>query len=1123
MTSPGDDGSEQIDHLDAVVEELLQRYRCGEQPDTEEFVGRFPELADRIRTLFPTLLALEQDTPANASGSGPPAARSGSELAAAFGSFRIVRNIGQGGMGVVYEAIQMPLGRRVALKVLLADFISRPTYRERFEREARVAARLHHTNIVPVFGFGEQGGTLFLVMQFIDGRSVADMLGDLRSTRPADHPRAMARLAMQAAEALAYAHAQGVLHRDLKPGNLLVDTQGTLWIADFGLSKADDVDDLTATGELIGTLRYLAPERFAGRDGPSSDIYALGATLYEMLALRPAFDGADRLTVVDQIKHGPGRLRDLAPEVPLDLETVVHKAMAADPRCRFASAQEMADDLRRFLADLPIKARRAGPVERVRRWARRNPVAAGLVGALLLALSAGLTGTGLLWRRAEANFAESRQQYGRAEESSRDARRAVEEMLSEMGAERLKDLPEMETVQRALLEKATTFYEKFLSERGDDPALREEAARAYNRLGHIRQQLGRLAEAEAAYEKALALHTTLAEEAPGEPRYRLLMTDDLNKGLARLYLSGNRFAEAEAPILRARQILEPLAAEHGNDRDCQAALADCYGSLARLWGGLNRVEQAEGALNDGLRIWQRLAREQPGDARLQNQIAVTHHNLALLQEHSKRANTTEAEYGEALAIWEGLVHDTPQAVQYRHSLGVCRQDLGWLYLVNLDNLARAEALLQQAREVREALAREHPSVVGYQTELAETYRSLGLVYPRLGKADEGERWTLKSLELMERYPPEVPRARYEMANTYQILAWHYYTTGKFDRAEPLYGKALAQCLVLVGQYPQVRNYSRTLGFVHGGRAKVYAALKRPKEAEAAFGESNRVWEELVRHAPADADSVLKLAWSYASLGDYYATTGRPELATEFIEKALSTLEPLVRDHPQVPAYVVSLADGCVSQADLLRDNGKPQESLKGYGRAIHLLHGVLKNEPRDADARKSLCSAYQGRAIALSEKLERDKEALPDWEQARAFDDGAHWDEIWVHQAITLARLGDYHRATGDMQALEERAATERKAVKDNSYYVMALVYALSAAATARDAQLSAADRDQFGTRYASRAVALLRRLYTEAYFKDLKEIDRLRVTPELEAIRTRRDFQDLLQEMEQKQKAGGK
>jgi tetratricopeptide (TPR) repeat protein len=695
-------------------------------------------------------------------------------------------------------------------------------------------------------------------------------------------------------------------------------------------------------------------------------------------------------------------------------------------------------------------------------------------------------------------------------------------MLGEVGAERLKDVPEMETVQRALLEKAAAFYEKFLSERGDDPALREEAARAYNRLGRISQQLGRLAEAEAAYENALALHTALAEETPGEPRYRLLVAGDLDRGLAQLYLDGNRFAEAEAPILQARQILEPLAPGHADDRDYQVALADCYGSLAQLWRSRNRVDQAERAFNDSLKVWQSLAREHPADVRFQNRIAVTRNDLGLFYRDSKRPDRAETEFKQALAVWERLVHDNPSAGPYRHALGQCRQDLGWLYLGVLGQLSRAEAKLQQAREVREALAREHPSIVGYQTDLAETYRTLGLVYPRLGKADEGERWALKSLELMERYPPEVPRAQYGVAGAYQILAWNSYTAGKLDRAEALYDKALAQCQILVRKYPEVRNYARLLGFVHQGRAKVYAALKRPEEAETALREAVRVREELAGAFPGEAEPLDKLAWSYAALGDHYATTGRPERAAEFTAKALTARERLVKENPRVPVYAVSLAGSYVSQADLLRENGKPRESLDSYGRAIRLLQGVLKDEPRDADARENLCEAYWGRAVALSRKLQRHKEALPDWEQARAYDKGPNWDQLWVHQAITLARLGEHPRATAEMEALLNKAAGEPKAVKENTYYVMAQVYALSANAAVGDAHLSAADRAQLGPRYAARAVELLRRLHAQGYFKDGKEVEHLNTTPELEVLRPRKDFQELLQEVGQKRKATG-
>jgi len=309
----------------------------------------------------------------------------------------------------------------------------------RFRREARTAARLHHTNIVPIFAVGEADGVHYYAMQFIHGHGLDDVLREVRALRgPAasappgafslavtvakslhdgDFPagateadqssssvlparqsdlasrsegvyyREVAGLGAQAAEALAYAHGQGVLHRDIKPSNLLLDTQGTLWITDFGLAKADDSDDLTHTGDLVGTLRYMAPERLRGRADARADIYALGATLYELLALRPAFSCSNRLELMERIaRDTPPAPRRFEPGIPRDLETIVLKAMARDPADRDRSATEMAEDLHRFQSDRPIRARRASPVEELWRWGRRNRLVAGLAASIAMLL-----------------------------------------------------------------------------------------------------------------------------------------------------------------------------------------------------------------------------------------------------------------------------------------------------------------------------------------------------------------------------------------------------------------------------------------------------------------------------------------------------------------------------------------------------------------------------------------------------------------------------------------------------------------------------------------------------------------------------------------------------------------
>jgi WD40 repeat protein/serine/threonine protein kinase len=444
------------DPLNPLAEEFVARYRRGERPALSEYTAQHPELAEQIRALFPALVLMEQEGSVASPATGPDLRRDtdGSPVPRQLGEYRLLREIGRGGMGVVYEAVQESLGRHVALKVLPGYGLASPTHRERFRREAQAAARLHHTNIVPVFGVGEHQGTHYYVMQFIQGQGLDVVLDEVKRLRegpdrPAaypevaasvaqglltgrfarvvpdqanagglepprapvsplsaagsdpvsavgsDHPatlagqsepkyfRSVARVGVQVADALTYAHGQGILHRDIKPSNLLLDTQGTVWVTDFGLAKTDESEALTSPGDLVGTLRYMAPERLQGQSEARGDVYSLGLTLYELLTLRPAFAETNRARLIEKVTHEePPRPRQLDRQIPRDLETIVLKAMAKDPGQRYATATALAEDLRRFLADRPIQARRAAHWERLWRWCRRNPAVASLLAVV---------------------------------------------------------------------------------------------------------------------------------------------------------------------------------------------------------------------------------------------------------------------------------------------------------------------------------------------------------------------------------------------------------------------------------------------------------------------------------------------------------------------------------------------------------------------------------------------------------------------------------------------------------------------------------------------------------------------------------------------------------------------
>jgi serine/threonine protein kinase len=530
-----------------ALDEYLAALEGGQRPDRTAFLARHADVAPALAECLDGMEALHAASSSSPQAVGP-AAGPDWQPGTPLGDFRILREVGRGGMGVVYEAEQLSLGRRIALKVLPFALTLDPRQLQRFKNEARAAAQLHHPHIVPVHAVGQERGVHFYAMQFIEGQSLAEVIEGLRqvarpgkgapapgnptarrasraaptgpfvarpeapaaetvaepagalataySTNSAEFYRAVARLGVQAALALEHAHDCGVVHRDVKPGNLLLDAQGKLWVTDFGLAQFHEDAGLTQTGDLLGTLRYMSPEQAGGRRvliDHRTDVYSLGSTLYELLTLRPAFGGADRQTLLHQILHEePRPPRAVEKAVPAELETIILKALAKTPAERYGSARELADDLSRFLEHQPIRARRATPLQRAWKWGRRHPslVAAGV--ALCLVTAAGSLVSAAMIRREQGRtqvaYEAERQRAREAEERFRVAREAVNEMLTVCEAE-LADRPDLDGLRRRLLERALAYYQRLIEERGDDPTALAELAATRARAKRILDDL----------------------------------------------------------------------------------------------------------------------------------------------------------------------------------------------------------------------------------------------------------------------------------------------------------------------------------------------------------------------------------------------------------------------------------------------------------------------------------------------------------------------------------------------------------------------------------------------------------------------------------------------------------
>ncbi len=379
-----------------LVAEFLERRERGDALNVEAFVHEHPEVAGRLRECLDGFQWMDSAALAGR-------AVSDEVLPRTFGNYELLRVIGRGGMGCVYEAMHRPLKRHVAVKVLPPHMTHVREFRLRFLREARVVASLHHTHIAPVFEVGQIGNTLYLAMPFIDGPNLRELVlmpageraewqKSLRERLPElgsfEYFRWVAEIGIQTADAIAHAHGRGVIHRDVKPSNLLLDEHGDIWIVDFGLAKGPTHPTVTQPGELIGTLRYASPEQIRGEPfDERTDVYSLGVTLYEVLTRRPAFPSGGETTILMSEPMPP---RQLDSRVPRDLETIVFRALAKRPQDRYASAAALADDLRRFLRDEPIRARPIGPAGRLVRWCRRNRALSAVIAtaaALLAALA----------------------------------------------------------------------------------------------------------------------------------------------------------------------------------------------------------------------------------------------------------------------------------------------------------------------------------------------------------------------------------------------------------------------------------------------------------------------------------------------------------------------------------------------------------------------------------------------------------------------------------------------------------------------------------------------------------------------------------------------------------------
>jgi serine/threonine protein kinase/Flp pilus assembly protein TadD len=918
--------------LARLIDGLAARLQAGEAVDVEAVAREHPAHAEEVRRLLPALGALDElsrfgdESPA---GVAPP---QGELPSGVLGDFRIVREVGRGGMGVVYEAEQLSLGRRVALKVLPFAATLDSKQLQRFHNEAKAAACLHHEHIIPVYFVGCERGVHYYAMQFIEGRTLAQLIqaqqhqdgpaeADANATQdycPAgDAPttpvaglstersgprgqafyRQAAELIAQAAEALEHAHSLGIVHRDVKPANLLLGPGGKLWVGDFGLARLGADAGLTLSGDLLGTLRYMAPEQALARHGlvdHRADVYALGATLYELLTLRPAVTGTERAEVLRQIAfEEPAAPRKLDKAIPAELETITLKCLAKIPSERYPAAGELAEDLRRWLEDRPIKARPPTLRQRAVKWARRHRPVVGAAGVVLLFVlaAAGAFGWWQLRQQAETErqvelalqeatiyqgeskwpealaavrraeiLLDSRGGSGTLRRRIHDHRRDLD-MISELEEIRMRASARWvrdggshdESVSRLDLDQVSAEYRKAFQDYGID----------WEALDPV--QAGELIRAQPIRRELIAALDHWA---------RLLTQREANKATWTRLLRVARLADTDDLPNQVR-----LAAEQG-DTDALKTLAHADrikslppSTLDLLAAALYRL----GAIREALDLLREAQWQHPGDYWINHDLARMFQSAARLSEKDRAARSDEAVrfYTAALAArplspdarlnicWalmnngrlDESLHMYREMIRLRPDYAHARNGLGMAL--------RRKGLLDEAiTEFREAIRLKH--------DYAEAHNNLGTALARKSRLDEA----------IAEYQ-EAGRIQKGYVGAYRRLGYALQEEGRQDKLIPKFREAIRRNKDNVGAHialgyalqeegrldEAIAEYREALR-IKNDDAEAHTMLGITLRKEGRFGEAIAEFEESIRLDQDFSGAHFNLAWLLATATDH---------------------------------------------------------------------------------------------------------------------------------------------------------------------------------------------------------------------------------------------------------------
>lgn len=957
--------------------DLEFQVESGKRPDPAVYRAQFPDYLDVIDEVFTRVNVGPGEKPittlpGSANAAAPthaghegtmPWVGPGLEMIAALrnAGYEIDGELGQGGMGVVYLARKVALHRQCALKMILAGARAGSSALIRFRAEAEAVARIRHPDIVQIFHVGDVEGLPFIELEYLAGGSL-----DRKLDGTPWSAAAAAKLVEVVAHAMAEAHRRGVVHRDLKPANILLDLDGRPKVADFGLAKMLDSDaGVTKSQSVLGSPCYMSPEQAEGRSqevGTQTDIYAIGAVLYELLTGRPPFRAATALETLALIKTAdpvpPSRLQ---PGLKRDMETICLKCLDKVASRRYSGALELADDLARFRAGEPIHARPVPVWERTWRLAARAPAVAALILLILIVTATGFSLVFWQWRRAERARSVAVSNLEKAEANYAFARDAVDRYFTRISEDRLLNEPHMTTLRKDLLQTARGFYEEFVKRRAGDPNAQADLGTAYNRLGSIDRALMSADGMEANAKQAQKIFTALVAIQPDNPAYQQGLAESEIVYGASYRIRGQKM-EALAAYDRATKLLEPLFARYPTEDVYLTSLGHSYFNAGITASEVGRYSQAVELLTKARDLWAtRLTGRTDAKtvATFQSNIARCERVLDQVYFGAQRYKLAEETARRALRLFESLTAAYPESVEFRRMLSVVHSDLTVIY--NFTG-RRAESLhhRDEAIAAGEALVTSHPELAEVRESLAIHYLNAAIDAREEGRLDLIEARMSRALMLQrglvaER--PEVAQFRSELAHSETTLDIFHRDGGRPAEAEAAARRALELREKLVAEHPEVQEYRADLGFSLHDIGNIALDAGRDKEADMAFRRARELYEQHVATDPTAAQSRMQFGRVLGDIGLLHFRRGEIKQAHAVLSQSHEVLKRLVTTSPNVTIFRADLGHAAVRLALVTGHDGDRTVARELAKSGVELLSSIPSPSAR--------YTAYQAKAHAV--------------------------------------------------------------------------------------------------------------------------------------------------------------